>query len=156
MSFQPTGAVSGSTVPGFTTPTYTVTADQAPAGATAKQFAILAIGGTQTGVDVHSVSKPFTVTMFRPGILKPLPQANATTGVVRNIPRNTYKVITRKGAVPALNQVPDVVIIRTEIQVPAGVDTYEPEDLKAALSAHIGMLYNQSSGIADTVITGVL
>lgn len=154
--FSPSGAITGATVPGFTSPTYTVTQDQAPAGTTAKQYAILAIGGTQASVETHSVSKPFTVTMFRPSILRALPQANVVSGVVKNIPRNIYKIITRKGAVPALNQVPDVVIIRTEIQVPAGVDTYEPEDLKAAISCHIGMLNNQSSGIADTIITGVL
>lgn len=155
MSFAPSGAVTGATVTGFTTPTYTVTADTPPNN-NAKQFAILAVGGTQTGVDVHSVSKPFTTTMFRPASLRVLPQANTTTGVVKNVPNNSYKVITRKGASPAANQVPLTARITTIIEVPAGTDTYEPEDIKAMLSCHIGILSNQSAGISDTILTGVL
>jgi len=155
MSFAPTGAVNGATVAGLTSPTYTVTTDTPPNN-NAKQFAILAVGGTQVGVDVHTVSKPFTVTMFRPATLRQLPQANATTGVVKNVPNNTYKIITRKGASPAANQVPLTARITTTIEVPAGTDTYEPEDIKAMLSCHIGILSNQSSGIGDTVLSGVL
>lgn len=148
-------AITGATVPGFTTPTYTPTADVSPS-ANGKQWAITAIGGTQSGVDLNSVSKPFTVSFFRPAILKALPAANPVTGVVKNIPVNTYKMITRKGANPALNQAPQIVRITTIFEVPAGVDTYEPEDLKAAVSAHIGALNQQSSGIADTLVQGVL
>jgi len=153
--FSPSGAITGATVPGFTTPTYTVTADQPPSN-NAKQYAVLAIGGTQANVETHSVSKPFTVTMFRPASLRQLPQANTATGIVKNVPNNSYKVITRKGASPAANQVPLVARITTIIEVPAGTDTYEAEDIKAMLSCHIGILSNQSSGIADTVLTGVL
>lgn len=148
-------AITGATVPGFTTPTYTPTQDIAPAN-NGKQWAITAVGGTQVGVDLNSVSKPFTISVFRPVVLKGLPPANPVTGVVKNIPVNVYKVITRKGANPAANQAAQVMKITTTFEVPAGTDTYEPEDIKAAISAHIGALNQQSSGIADTVITGVL
>lgn len=154
MAFNLT-TITGASVPGFTTPTYTPTADIAPSP-NGKQFAITAVGGTQTGVDVNAVSKPFTVTFFRPVTLRALPAANPVTGVVKNIPTNTYKLITRKGASPSANQSVQMVRITTVIDVPAGVDTYEPEELKAALSAHIGALNQQSSGIADTCVTGVL
>lgn len=148
-------AITGAAVPGFTTPTYTPTADVAPAQ-NAKQWAITGLGGTQTGVDLNSVSKPFTISFFRPAVLKGLPAANPTTGVVKSIPINTYKVITRKGAMPSANQAAQVVKIYTVFEVPAGVDTFEPEDLKAAVSAHIGALNQQSSGLADTLVSGVL
>lgn len=147
--------ITGATVPGFTTPTYTVTADVAPA-MNAKQWAITALGGTQTGVDTNTVSKPFTFSFFRPAQLKSLPAANPVTGVIKSIPVNTYKAITRKGASPSANQASQMVRITTTIDVPAGVDTFEPEDLKAAVSAHIGALTQQSSGIADTVVSGIL
>lgn len=147
--------VTGATVPGFTTPTYTPTADVSPA-ANGKQWAITAIGGTQAGVELNSVSKPFSFSFFRPSILKGLPSASPTTGVVKSIPVNTYKAITRKGALPAANQSIQNVRITTIFEVPAGVDTFEPEDLKAAVSLHIGALSQQSSGIADTLVTGVL
>ncbi len=155
MSFAPTSPVTGATVSGLTSPTYTLATDVAP-NINGKQYAVSALGGTQTGVDVNSVSKPFTLTFFRPQVLKVLPAPNPTTGVVKSVPVNTYKFITRKGAVPAVNQTTQVARITTTIDVPAGTDTYEPEELRALISAHVGTLSQQASGIADTVITGVL
>lgn len=46
--------------------------------------------------------------------------------------------------------------ITTIIEVPAGSDTYEPEELRAMISAHFGLGSAQASGIADTVISGVI
>lgn len=155
MSFAPSTPVTGAAVTGFTSPTYTIAADTPP-NINGKQYAITALGGTQTGVDANTVSKPFTLTFFRPVQLKVLPSVNPVTGVVKNIPVNSYKCITRKGATPAVNQQIQVARITTTFDVPAGTDTYEPEEIKAMISAHIGALWAQSSGIADTVITGVL
>lgn len=155
MSFAPTTPVTGAAVAGFTSPTYTIVADTAP-NINGKQYAVTAAGGTQTGVDINTVSKPFTMTFFRPAVLKTLPSVNPLTGVIKNIPVNTYKLITRKGAAPALNQALQVAKITTIIEVPAGTETYEPEDIKAMLSAHFGVGWAQASGIADTVITGVI
>lgn len=155
MSFAPTSPVTGAAVSGLTTPTYTLTTDVAP-NVNGKQYAISALGGTQTGVDVNTVSKPFSVSFFRPAVLRTLPQANPVTGVIKNVPLNTYKLITRKGAQPAANQTSMVARITTIIEVPAGTDTYEPEELKAMISAHFGVGWAQASGIADTVVSGVI
>lgn len=155
MSFAPSSPITGATVSGLTTPTYTITADTPPS-INGKQFAVTALGGTQTGVDVNSVSKPFAISFFRPAVLRTLPQANPVTGIVKNIPVNTYKLITRKGATPSLNQVNLVARMTTIIEVPAGTDTYEPEELKAMISAHFGVGWSQASGIADTIVSGVL
>jgi hypothetical protein len=155
MSFAPASPITGATVPGFTAPTYTIVTDVAP-NINGKQYAVSALGGTQANVDVNTVSKPFTVSFFRPASLRALPQANPVTGVVKNVPMNTYKHITRKGVLPAANQVPMTARITTTIEVPAGSDTYEPEDLKAMISAHYGVGWAQASGIADTIISGVI
>lgn len=155
MSFNPSSPITGATVPGFTSPTYTIVADVAP-NINGKQYAVSATGGTQTNVDVNSVSKPFTLTFFRPQQLKVLPAPNPTTGLIKSVPVNSYKFITRKGALPSVNQFAQVARITTIIDVPAGTDTYESEDIKAMLSCHVGTLWVQSSGIADTIITGVL
>ncbi len=155
MSFNPASPVTGAAVTGFTSPTYTLTTDVAPS-MNGKQYAISALGGTQTNVEVNSVSKPFTLTFFRPQVLRTLPAVNPTTGVIKNIPVNSYKMITRKGAVPAANQASLTARITTIIEVPAGTDTYDPEDIKAMISAHFGAGWAQASGIADTVLTGVL
>lgn len=155
MSFSPASPVTGATVSGLTSPTYTLTTDVAP-NINGKQYAISALGGTQTGVDTNSVSKPFSISFFRPSVLKVLPQVNPVTGVIKNVPVNTYKLITRKGAAPAVNQANMTARITTVIDVPAGTDTYEPEELRAMISAHFGVGYAQASGIADTVVTGVI
>lgn len=155
MSFAPTSPVTGAAVSGLTSPTYTIAVDVAPS-INGKQYAVTALGGTQTGVDINTVSKPFTITFFRPLALRTLPAVNPVTGVIKNIPMNQYKLITRKGALPASNQMIMVARITTTIEVPAGCDTFEPEELRAMISAHFGTGWSQASGIADTVITGVL
>lgn len=155
MAFNPTSPITGAAVTGFTSPTYTLTGDIAP-NINGKQWAVTALGGTQANVDVNTVSKPFTMTFFRPAVLRSLPAANPVTGVIKAIPVNTYKLITRKGALPSANQVAQTLRITTIIEAPAGTETYEPEDVKAAISAHFGAGYANASGIADTVITGVM
>lgn len=155
MAFAPSSPITGAAVTGLTSPTYTIATDVAPS-INGKQVAITALGGTQTNVDVNSVSKPFTISFFRPVALKVLPSANPTTGIIKNVPVNTYKLITRKGVRPSVDQSNMVARITTIIEVPAGSDTYEPEDLRAMISAHFGTGWAQASGIAETVITGVL
>lgn len=155
MSFAPATPVVGAAVTGLTTPDYTIAADVAPS-INGKQYAVTALGGTQTGVDVNTVSKPFTISFFRPQVLRGLPAVNPTTGVIKNVPMNTYKLITRKGVLPAVNQSLMVARITTTIEIPAGADNYEPEEIRALISAHFGCGWEQANGIASTVITGVL
>jgi hypothetical protein len=57
---------------------------------------------------------------------------------------------------PLAGQPSALMTIKTEISVPAGSDTADPLSIKAALSAHLGAVAQQSSGIGDTVITGVM
>jgi len=155
MAFNPSSPVAGAAVSGFTSPTYTLTVDVAPS-MNGKQYAVTALGGTQAGVDTNTVSKPFTQTFYRPAVLRTLPAPNPVTGVIKQIPTNNYKLITRKGAKPAANQIDGVIKITTLIEVQAGVETYEPEEVKAAVSAHFGLGYASASGIADTIVTGIL
>lgn len=155
MSFAPASPATGAAVTGLTSPTYTLTTDTAPS-INGKQYAVTALGGTQTSVDTNTVSKPFSVSFFRPAVLRTLPQANPVTGVIKNVPMNIYKLITRKGVQPAANQTNMTARITTTIEVPAGSDTYEAEDIRAMISAHFGVGWEQASGISVTCLTGVL
>lgn len=156
MTINVTSPVAGATQTGFTTPTYTLVADVAP-DSNGKQQAVSAIGGTQAGVVVSSVSLPFTLTVTRPKVLKTLGTPNPVTGVISSIPRNTYTVLTRKGVqVSSGGDTPPVtMMVKTTIEVPAGADTIDPSNVRAALSLHIGALAQQSAGIGDTANTGV-
>lgn len=155
MAVSLTSPVTGSAQTGLTSPTYTLSVDTAP-DSNGKQWAVTALGGTQTGVSAHSVASPFTVTFWRPKVLRSLGNPNPVTGVIANVPKNTYKLITRKGVTPLAGQPTQVMVITTTVDVPAGADLADSEDIRAALSAHFGSLTQASAGIGDTTINGVM
>jgi hypothetical protein len=117
---------------------------------------VTALGGTQTGAIVHSVAAPFTITVVKPKVFKALGKANPVTGVVSNVGMNVYKVITRKGVLPLAGQPYRTMLITTVFEVPAGSDLADPSNIRAAQSAHIGALTQQSAGMGDTTVTGIM
>lgn len=154
MAWSLTSPVTGSAQTGFTSPTYTHASDVAP-DVNGKQNAVTALGGTQAGVVAHSVAAPFTITFWRPKVYKLLGIPDPVTGVVGSVPMNVYKVITRKGVLPLAGQSYKNLQITTIVEVPAGADTADAANVRAALSLHIGSLSQQSSGFGDTVISGI-
>lgn len=145
--------ITGAAQTGFTSPTYTHTSMAGP-DANVKQVAVTALGGTQTGVDVHSVARPFTVSFWWPKVLRILP-ALGSNAVLPSVPVNVYKCITRKGVTPLSGQASRTMLVTTTIEVPSGADTADAANVRAALSAHIGALSQQSAGIGDTGVSGV-
>jgi len=156
MAMSIPASITGGAQTGFTAPTYTTVADQAP-DLNSKQAIVSALGGTQAGVTTHSVQSPFTCTVRRPGTLKVLLAKflNGVTGKFTKVPRNAYGVLTRKGLLIQAGQF-DVGIIRTTIDLPAGADTADPANVRALISAHIGLLSANSAGAGDTAVTGSL
>lgn len=148
--------LTGATATGYlTSPTYTLTADMAPS-ANGRQYAVTTLGGTQTDVEVSSVGQPFTITLFKPATFKALPPVSPVTGVLPSVGRNTFKVITRKGVLPLAGQSPVVMLIETNISIPAGASDADPNSVAAAMSLHFGALWEQSNEIMDTCKTGVV
>lgn len=154
MAINPTSPLTGGAQTGFTSPTYTLTADSAPT-TSGKQFAVTALGGTQAGVTLHSLSSPFTATYTRPAKPQTLGNPNAA-GNYPNVPFNKSTFLVRKGVTPALNQATKIGTVRVEIDIPAGSDTFDAANVRALLSLAIGFLNQQSAGIGDTVISNVL
>jgi len=155
MTFALTSPITGAAQTGFTAPTYTHVADTA-LDVNGKQVAVTALGGTQTGATAHSVAAPFTITAIRPKTYKVLGKTNPVTGLLPSVPRNQYKVITRKGVLPLAGQPYQNLIITTIIDVPAGSDVADPANLRAAVSAHVGAVTQQSAGIGDLLVSGIL
>jgi hypothetical protein len=153
-NINPTSPLTGAAQVGLTSPTYTLMEDVAPSP-NGVQWAVSALGGTQTGVEAHSVSKPFTLSFFKPMTFRPLGSKNSQ-GVLSSIPKNTYKVITRKGVEVHSDGDISNMMITTTIDVPAGADVVDPESLRAALSMHIGALSDESSDIGTLTVSGVL
>jgi hypothetical protein len=101
------------------------------------------------------VASPFTITFWRPRVLKILGRLSPN-GVLGAVPRNLYSVITRKGVTVLANQPIETATIESKISIPAGSDLADPANLKALFAAHIGSLSQQSAGLGDTVQNGVL
>lgn len=156
MSISLTSPVTGGAQTGFTSPTYTVVPDLAPPGNPGRQWVVTALGGTQTGVTTHSVASPFTINFTRPGTFRILGTPNPVTGVVSAVPTNTWKCIGRKGVLPLAGQPFKVFNSTLTMDVPAGADVADPANLRALISLMVGSLNQQSAGLGDSLISGVL
>jgi len=152
MAYSPSSPVTGGAQTGLTSPTYTLTAMQAPEP-NGIQHAVTALGGTQAGVSVHSASSPFTATFVRPKVLKTL--GTPVNGVLKSIPRNEYKLIVRKGVIPLSGQAPLPASVTVSLNIPAGSDLVSPAEVRAMCSLAFGLLSQQSAGIGDSCVAGV-
>lgn len=155
MSIVITTPITGAAQSGFTSPTYTLIADFAP-GNDGRQQAVSGIGGTQAGVTVHSVAAPFTLTVTKPKVLKTLQPVNPVTGKLGTVQNNIYKFKTRKGVLPLAGQAYVICDITTIMTIPAGSDLADSANIRAAISAHIGALSQQSAGVGDTATSGII
>lgn len=155
MTFALTSPVTGGAQTGFTAPTYTVVADSAP-DVNGKQYAVSALGGTQAGVTTHSMSSPFTVTFWRPKVFKQLGKTNPVTGQLTSVPYNVFKRIVRKGVTVLAGQPAKIAEDSKVISIPAGADTADAPNIRALQSCAIGVDNQQSAGIGDTVVTGLM
>jgi hypothetical protein len=153
MSITVSSPVTGGAQTGLTSPTASYTTDVAPDN-NGKQWYVSALGGTQTNARIHSISDPFTALFVSPRVRKTLPAVNPLTGLVGSVPVNTYMFKTQKGVNVAANQSPRVMSIRTIADVPAGADSYDAVNIRAALSAHIGLLNANSAGFGDSLTVG--
>lgn len=156
MSFSPSSPVTGAPQTGFTSPTYTIVADVGPDAANTKQYAVTAVGGTQAGVTTHSVASPFSSNFYRPKTLRTLQASSSQLSVVRNVPRNIFGRITRKGVTVLSGQPIIVAYAKTSYEIPAGSDTADAPNVRAMVALHEGIGWAQSAGIGDSLINGVL
>jgi hypothetical protein len=154
MSVNLTSPVTGGAQTGFTAPTYTHVSDVA-LDTNGKQYAVTALGGTQAGVRAHSASDPFTFLYVRPKVYKALGKPHPVTGLLQSVPKNTHLIKIAKGAIPLAGQPSSVMTIRCLLEIPAGSDTADPANLRAAISLLVGALNQLSAGLGDTLVTGV-
>lgn len=154
MPWSPDSSTTGGAVTGFTTPAFTLVDDTAPVS-NAKQKTVTALTGTQGSATANSVSSPFTATFYKPASLKTLPAPNPLSGARGTIPNNQYKIIVRKGG-EAASGVPVTAVARLTIDVPAGMDSYNPDNVRSLVSFLVGLLNEESADLADTLLTGVL
>jgi len=155
--FNPTSPVVGpTTITGLTNPTYTLTEQSSPPDTNCRQFVVLTVGGTQTGVTTHSVSSPFTLSMFVPKTLKILGNPNPVTGVIANVAMNVYKNIVRKGVTVLTGQPLQIAMMKTESSIPAGSELNDLPNVRAMVALHAGTFQVNANEIVNTMATAVL
>lgn len=154
MTWSPDSSITGGAQTGVTSPTFTVATDTPPAINAAKKV-ITAYSGAGLTVSANSASKPFDATFSKPVTLKSLPAANPVSGLRGQIPNNQYKLVVRKGGL-AESGVPVSMVCRLTIDVPAGMETYNPDEVRACVSFLVGLLNEESADISDTLLTGVV
>lgn len=156
MAFSLPSPLTGAPQTGFTAPTYTNVSDLGPDASNSKQYAVTALGGTQTGVTTHSVASPFTTNFYRPKLLKTLAASTGQLSVIRNVPKNAFGRITRKGVTVLAGQPIQVAYAKTTYEVPAGADTADAPNVRALVAVHEGAGWSQSAGIGDSLVNGVI
>lgn len=144
---------TGIAITGLTSPTYTYVQDKPP-NARSSQYAVTALGGTQTGVEVSSVSNPFTFTWEQPTQYRTLGQPNPVTGVISNVPVNTSKLRVRKGMDVDGAGLIKVGMAEIHFKIPAGADINDTVSIRALISSLGGVLEENADGIAASLING--
>jgi hypothetical protein len=92
----------------------------------------------------------------RPKVFKALGKPHPVTGQLTSVPKNTFLIKIAKGALPLAGQPASVMNIRCLLEIPAGADTADPANLRAAISLLVGALTQVSAGLGDTLVNGVL
>lgn len=155
MSFAPSVITGPTTVTGLTNPTWTYTSDSVAPLPNSKQYAVTAIGGTQTGVAAHSIGNPFYARFTKPAIYKILANPNVS-GVIKAFPKNYYELLTVKGVLPLASQPIQQFPVRTSFGLPAGSDVADPVSVAAGLASHAALLWQLAEEIRKSVITGIV
>jgi hypothetical protein len=148
-----TSPITGLAQTGFTSPTYTVVLDRFP-GNNGTQYACTALGGTQVGVSAHSADKPFTLSAERPPNVK-VATVNGS-GVTVSTGRNKHVFRTRKGMPAVSGQPALLMIVETTVSIPVGAESVSPAEIRGGLSAHFGMISQQSAAFGDQCVTAVV
>lgn len=156
--FNPTSPVTGGTITGLTSPTYTLAADTARS-LNENQWYVSALGGTQTGVVTHSANRPFTVTFRMPQFLKRLNQKflSALGVYTRPIPVNTWEMLVNtKAYTDPTSYNLGGIRVRLILEAAPGIADQASglAQINAALSLALGCATQQLSGIRDAALYG--
>lgn len=154
MPWSPDSSITGGAVTTFTSPVF-VQVDDIPPSVNAKQKTVTSITGTVGTASPNTVSEPFTATFYKPSAIKQIPAPNPVSGLRGQVPNNQYRLVVRKGG-EAATGVPVVAIARLSLDIPAGMDSFDPDNVRALISYLVGVLTEESADLADTCLTGVV
>lgn len=155
MTFLVTSPVTGGAQTGFTAPTYSMTLDKSP-DVNGSQWVVSALGGTQAGVTTHTMSSPFFISFWKPKVYRSLGKTNPVTGTLPKVLRNVFKEVVVKAVTVLAGQPLERASITRIIDIPAGADIADAPNLRAMCSLQVGVSSQQSAGLGDTIVTGIM
>jgi hypothetical protein len=153
--YSPDSSITGGAQTNMTSPTYGIELDSAPES-NGRAHAVTSKGGTQADTRVHTASDPFSVLMTKPKAMKLLGVPSAVTGKYGAFPKNDYVLNIRKGVKVAADAPTQVMQIRVSFSIPAGSESYDAANIRAAVSFLVGLLNEESADIGDTLVAGIL
>lgn len=154
MTISIEATVNGANTTGFTSPTWTTAAalTTLPNG---RLYTVTAKGGTQpSAVDVHSASRPFSIAVTQPSVIRQPPPVNAAGRLSGIVPKNVYHISLWKGVTSVVNQPSERMEVDIVFRVPAGSDIADPDNVRAGALAALAAAQEVASGVCDTLLTG--
>lgn len=146
MNIVPNTPIGGAVILPLVTPTFTVAETAAP-DVNGRSWIVTTLGGTQTGVNTHSISNPFQISVWVPKVPAQAVALDSQGKRTRNSPRNEYRIVVRKGTSTVTNQPTENMVVDVAIRVPAGAETNDYPNVVAGLSAAIGFIFDEAAGI---------
>lgn len=153
MTINVTGPTAAITAGTLTAATYSFTADMAN-DLRSKVFVVSAAGGTQAGVNTHTVDAPKQFIVKKPAVFQQPSAYNVTTGKYGRVPKNITRVIGRGSANVAAGQV-ELIPITLDIPIPAGAMTYDRPNVEASVLFFIAALYDQKEELIAALRDGL-
>lgn len=153
--WSPDSSITGGLQTNLSSPTYGIQADLAP-DANSRQYVVTSTGGTQTDVRTSSAGDPFTATIRKDRTYKVLPTRNPVTGAYGVVPKNKTEILVRKGVEIDSDGNLQTANFRVIAELPAGSETNDAANVRAALSFLIGLLNEESADLGDSLIAGVI
>jgi len=99
------------------------------------------------------VGNPFTILFEFPANPKGPPAVSSSTGQPISVPRNTSRVLLRKG-VEVVTGYRFPMEVDLAIRIPAGAEVQDAESVSAALVAMSGAIAQIVPGLRNSVISG--
>lgn len=152
--WSPDGTATGSAQTGLTSPTYTYVTD-VPPDPSSRQYAVTALGGTQTNVRAHTAGDPFTLLIRRDRSYKTRPPANPVNGSYGNVPLNKTEFLFRKGLYIDSSSTVRTGNLRIIAELPAGSESSDAINIRALVSFALGILAEESADFGDSLVAGV-
>lgn len=140
--------------PNLTAPTYSFVPGMST-DAYSKVYNVSLLGGTQTGVAIHSTSKNFYVVVKRWKNYLRASAYNLVTGLFGSVPKNKINTHTIKGLNISASQVENG-FLKTEFAVPAGAEAYDAPGVDAMFECHIQVLTKLRAELLDGSKTGTI